>query len=323
MIRAVWLVCVVALAGSAAGFKLGENFCTHAAIESSRVASRGYELPNTAVHTLSSGGRRYQVWVDVPRSYGSGSQDSSGKRYPVVFVTDASYAFPIVRSIRNLLGAKGQNIEDFILVGLDHAEGDTSKAGRSRDYTPSNPLNDPLLTAKDSSLYGQAHYGEAAAFRDYIEREVFPLIANQYRADMQRKVYVGHSFGGLFGAFVLVTKPTMFQAYILGSPSLWFDDRMILRIEESYASHRHDLLARVIMYAGSYETIRPEPRYFKNTDLIRDMQSFERNMQSRRYPHLQIESRVIPDEDHLSVFPALVSRGLLWALPGFGPYTSG
>jgi hypothetical protein len=66
------------------------------------------ELANTAVYELTANGsdRRYQVWVDVPDSYAD-----NDRPYPVVFVNDALYAFPLVRSIRNLLGQHGRNIE--------------------------------------------------------------------------------------------------------------------------------------------------------------------------------------------------------------------
>jgi predicted alpha/beta superfamily hydrolase len=275
------------------------------------------ELANTAVYELTANGsdRHYQVWVDVPDSYAD-----SGRTYPVVFVNDALYAFPLVRSIRNLLGQHGRNIEDFILVGLPPQTGLTSKQSRSRDYTPSNPLLD-AAHAKDD--YGAETYGEAAAYRDYIEQQVFPLIAAHYRADMSRKVYAGHSLGGLFGSYVLLTRPQMFQSYILSSPSLWFDKRAILKSESAYAAAHTDLPARVMMSAGMYETVRPGPRYFKQNDMIGDMRAFERTLKAHAYPHLSIDSKVIEDEDHLTVFPAAISRGLLWALPGHGPYISG
>lgn len=275
------------------------------------------ELTNTAVYEITSDATRrtYPIWVDVPASYAQ-----SDKAYPVVFVTDALYSFPLVRSIRNLLGQKGRNIEDFILVGLPPQAGLTSLESRSRDYTPSNPLTRP---GKVSHRYTAKLYGEAAAYRDFIDRQVFPLVASRYRADMNRKTFAGHSLGALFGSFVLFTKPGMFQNYILGSPSLWFDQHEILKFEQAYANDHRDLPARVMMYIGMYETINPQPRYYKTNDMIGDMRAFERTLKARRYPSLSIGSQVIADEDHFTVFPSLISRGLLWALPGHGPYSSG
>jgi len=71
------------------------------------------------------------VWIDLPASYGK-----TAKKLPVLFVSDANYAFPLIRSIRNRLGTGGQNIEDFVIVGLSYAKGDTPTASRNLDYTP-------------------------------------------------------------------------------------------------------------------------------------------------------------------------------------------
>lgn len=275
-------------------------------------------LENTAAFQLTSTttGRTYPIWVDVPASYAQNPE----RRYPVVFVTDGLYSFPLVRSIRNLLGQKGRNIEDFILVGLPPEQGKTSKESRSRDYTPSNPLLNPKADKQD---YTAMHYGEAAAYRDFIETQVFALIAREYRVDMQRKVLAGHSLGGLFGSYVLLTKPGMFQSYILSSPSLWFDEDEILKHEAAYANAHRDLPARVMLYIGMYETKGPPPRYHREGDMVGDTIKFEQLLRSRGYPSLQVGSQIIGDEDHMTVFPTTISRGLLWALPGSGPYISG
>lgn len=274
-------------------------------------------LPNTAVHELvaEGSGRRYPVWVDLPASYAG-----SDKQLPVVFVCDAPYAFPLVRSIRNLLGQRGRNLEDFVLVGLAYAQGDTPGDSRRRDYTPASPLTD---RHGKSDEHDGDHYGEALATRNFLENQVFALLTKHYRVDMGRRVLVGHSYGGLFGAYVLLTKPGLFKHYILSSPSLWFRDKLMFDIERRYAAAHRDLPAQVRLYAGGFETIKPGARYFKETDIVKDMQAFKRTLQRRGYAGLGIDAQVIADEDHFTVFPSAISRGLLWALPGTGPYASG
>lgn len=272
------------------------------------------ELPNTFVHEVraESSGRDYQLWVSLPAGYKRGE-----KQYPVVFVADAAYSFPLVRSIRNLLGQDGRNIEDFVLVGLSPERQMSAQNSRSRDYTPSVPVR------SSPDAYTAERYGQADVYRDYLEQQVFPLIAAEYDVDMERKVFVGHSYGGLFGSYVLLTRPQMFSAYILGSPSLWFDKHRILGIEADYDRDHDALPARVMLYAGEFETPGDSPRHFNSVDLIGDIQRFEQRLESRGYRGLTVDSEVLPGEDHLTVFPSLVSRGLLWALPGHGPYTSG
>lgn len=277
-----------------------------------------YALPDTAVHAApdTATGRRYEVWVALPPSYAE-----NDRRYPVVFTTDADYGFPLIRSLRRRVGAKGRNLEDFILVGLSYGVGEASMPSKRRDYTPSDPFARPGAPA--DAYDRDSVYGQAAAYRDYIERDVFPLIAREYRADMDRKVYVGHSLGGLFGSYVLLTKPTMFRHYILGSPSLWFDRHRLFDLEADYAKRHRALPANVFLSIGAYETTGDGPRYFENTDMVGDMARFERVLESRGHSGLRIESEVLPDEDHLTVLPRTITHGLLWALPGTGPYTGG
>ncbi len=272
------------------------------------------ELPNTYVHELPTidTQHKHQVWVHVPSTYAQ-----SDKPMPVVFVTDAGYSFPLIRSIRNRIGKRGQNLEEFILVGLPHEPGIPANDSRSRDYTPTNPLLD---ANRKPGNYVASIYGQAGAYRDYIEKQVFPMIAKHYRADLKRTVYMGQSYGGLFGAYVLLTKPDLFQTYLLGSASFWFDRQSILPIEAAYAKSHKDLKARVKMYTGSFEAIKPGPRYTTEFDLTADMLAFETLLKSRNYPNLSIQSEVLIDEDHLTMGTSFITRGLLWALPGRGPY---
>lgn len=274
------------------------------------------EFLTSAVHELpAASGRRYQVWVDLPASYAT-----SDKPLPVVFVTDPNFSFAVTRTVRNFTGQRGRNIEDFILVGLTHDPDVAPLASRSRDYTPTSPLP---RKADDSNDYSSPAYGEAEAYRHYVETRVFPLIAGSYRADMSRKTFIGHSYGSLFGLYAMFTRPGMFQNYILGSPSLWFDRKIMYRIEEAYAERHRDLKANVMMVAGSYETPGPTPRHYKNSDLVGEMKQFEARLKSRNYPGLKVGSEVADGEDHFTVFHDVATRGLITLLPGKGPYSSG
>ncbi len=253
--------------------------------------------------------RSYQLYVSLPESYRSG-----GRRYPVLFVTDADYAFPLVRSIAQRVGHRGRDLEDFILVGISYALGDTPEYSRRRDYTPS-----PSTLEKRSDMRGRKPvFGEAEAFRTFLDEDVFPFIGKTYRVDMSRKIYAGHSYGGLFGLHVLLTEPRMFSHYILGSPSLWFDRKVMFRREQDYAASRSDMPASVFMAIGGFETVNKDAsqrRYSRNLDMIGDLQSFEKALAGRGYPGLTLKSEIIAEEDHLTVFPAVITRGLLWALP--------
>ncbi len=268
-------------------------------------------LKDTEVRTIRAKAlqRDYEIFVSLPDSYHSAPR----RRFPVLFVTDADYAFPLVRSIARRVGNRAQGLEEFILVGLSYAVGDTPEFSRRRDYTPTphgektrDPSERPPL------------FGEAEAYRRFLAEELMPFVAATYRTDTNRSIYAGHSYGGLFGLHVLLTEPKMFSHYIIGSPSLWFDQKVMFARERAYAEANRELKANVLMAIASYETIGKSSqnlRYNRKVDMVAELQEFEKALRSRNYPGLRLTTEIIPDEDHLTVFPAIVTRGLLWALP--------
>ncbi|PII21025.1 sugar phosphotransferase [Stenotrophomonas sp. LMG 10879] len=278
----------------------------------SATAVPGVVLPDTeSLRVHDPIGRDYALWVALPAGYAAQPQ----KRYPVLYVTDALYSFPLVRSVRNLVGQQGVNIEDFILVGLPPQEGLTSKQSRSRDYTPSNPVRTPAGYYSDDVTYGGA-----AHYRDFVAAQVLPMVDARYRTDPARRVFAGHSYGALFGAYVLTTQPDMFSTYILSSPSLWFDQRLLPRMQDAAVIPAQP--TRVLLSVGSYETVKEGPRYSTGNDMLRQAADFTAQLQ-RGGRKLQVENIVIDGEDHLTVYPRVITRALLQVLPGEGPYTGG
>ncbi len=285
---------------------------TQSEARESATAVPGVVLPDTeSLRVHDPIGRDYALWVALPAGYAAHPQ----KRYPVVYVTDALYSFPLVRSVRNLVGQQGVNIEDFILVGLPPQEGLTSKQSRSRDYTPSDPVRTPAGYYSDDVTYGGA-----AHYRDFLADHALPMIDARYRTDPARRVFAGHSYGALLGAYVLTTQPDMFGTYILSSPSLWFDQGLLPRMQDAAVMPSQPI--RVLLSVGGYETVKPGPRYSTGNDMLRQTADFAGQLQ-RSGRKLQVENIVIDGEDHLTVYPRVITRALLEVLPGEGPYTGG
>lgn len=281
-------------------------------------ATGPYALPGTFVHPLPdpATGRRYEVWVDLPPNAPQNASQNAGL-LPAVFVTDAPYAFPLVRALRNRVGQQGRNLANFAVIGLAGPTDESAVEMRSRDYTPSDPRIRP---GQPADRYGAPRYGEGAAYVQYLAEVAVPAISARYRLDPDRRVLLGHSYGALFAAQVLFARPALFSHYILGSPSFWFDRHLMFEREAAYAKQHTDLAAQVFQYVGAYEAVAPGPRFNKESDLVADARRFEALLRRRRYKSLRIESRVLAGEDHLTVAPAGATLGLLWALPGSGPY---
>lgn len=252
-----------------------------------------WDVPDPASH------RGYQVFVGLPASYGK----EPHRRYPVLFVTDADYAFPVIRQIGRRLNVEHAQVEDFILVGLSYAKGEDGMQSRMRDYTPTpnGPRDAPAGAVQ----------GHGPAYQAYLRDRVMPFITQRYRTDPHRSLFLGHSYGALLGAQILFTDPGMFSGYILGSPSFWYDKHHVFDMEAIYATHHRDLPAKVYMYVGAYES----PRFNRTNDMVGDNRELEDRLRKRKYPNLALKSDVLNDEDHLSVAPRGFTHGLKYLLP--------
>jgi predicted alpha/beta superfamily hydrolase len=263
-----------------------------------------YVLKGTQVWTVPDpvSGRDYEVFVSLPASY----ETSPQRRYPVLYVTDADYAFPIIRQIARRVNLEGPVIEEFILVGLSYARGDSGTVSRNRDYTP---------TPNGPRRASAAIHGGGPAYQTYLKTRAIPFIEGRFRADPARRLLLGHSYGGLLGAQILFTEPEMFSTYVLGSPSFWFDRGHIMTMEAAYARTHRDLPANVFMYIGGWEVPGPDRRNTTDTDMVGDVRRMEAVLKSRAWPGLRVRSTVLTDEDHLTVAPVGFTRALMAVLP--------
>ena len=275
--------------------------CAPAALAAEPYVLDATEVRDIHAHALK---RDYQLIVALPDSY-----RSSTRRYPVLFVTDANYALPVARNIAQRLH-KHAGLEEAIVVGLSYAKGDSPNFSRRRDYTPTTPT----AGGHTSDMAGRAPaFGEADAYGRFIADEVFPFIAAQYRADMGRKIFIGHSYGSLLGLQLLLTRPDTFEHYILGSPSLWFYRGVMFGREQAYAKAHKDMPASVYFGIGGREILaagRKRSRSEEDADMVADLREFDTALRSRRYPGLRTQLEVFADEDHASVFPFLFTHGL-------------
>lgn len=270
-----------------------------------RGEGQAYELLGTQVFDVPdpASGIAYQVFVSLPPSYATAPQ----RRYPVVYVTDADYGFPMLRAIGRRMNGEGPRIEEFILVGLSYGKGEDPMASRRRDYTP---------TANGASgAPAGAIHGQSLRYRDYLRDVVLPFVESRFRAKPKQRVYVGHSYGGLLGAQILMTQPEMFSDYVLGSPSFWFDRKYLLREAPALLGWQRAIDADVYLYVGEFEAKRVgDKRYQQEVDMVADNAAFAALLRGRGHSGLRLQSDVLADEDHLSVAPRGFTKGLLHTL---------
>ncbi len=257
-------------------------------------------LPYSTVVPLTSAinGIDYQLYVRTPATY-----DQGDKRYPVIVTLDADYSFPICASHLEHLADRSGQAPEAILVSVGYRgvypDRNRYRAERTRDYTP---IYFP------SGGYGpefQKASGGGPDFLRMLEEEALPLIDARWRTDPTDRTLVGHSYGGLFGAWVLQSRPDLFSRYLLVSPSLWYAETMVLNRETVGNPVRLPRKTRVYLGVGSWEE-QPE----RGSHMVSEMVRFAALLNGRGDPNLIIKHRVFEDETHASIFPACFSTGI-------------
>jgi hypothetical protein len=168
------------------------------------------------------------------------------RRYPVLYVLDGDAHFHSVTGLIQILGT-GVNgtfvLPEMIVVAIPNTN-------RTRDMTPTRTDRDP----NGKPQPGLAGSGGMATFLTFIKTELIPRIERDYRAAPYR-VFVGHSLGGITAIDALYTMPDAFNAYVAIDPSLWWDNRVLLKQARDRFS-KPGLAGRTLFVAQA-NTIQP------------------------------------------------------------------
>ena len=251
-----------------------------------------YSLANTEVRELprSANGRDYTLYISLPSSYAS----SPSRTYPVLYCCDGYWSFSQIIGL--YFGLRADNvIPECIIVGMAYS-GTAPAVGSLRqwDLTPSS---DSWADPSGSNS------GHAREYLDVIASEFIPFVQAQYRADPSYRVLSGSSYGGLFTLFALFERPGLFQGYVVPSPSLWWNNGYIQRMERAYAQTHRSLPARLFMSYAADEG-----------DSIRTTtKDFAGQLRSSGYTDFAMAIREIVGERHSTTACEAYNRGLRFA----------
>jgi predicted alpha/beta superfamily hydrolase len=250
--------------------------------EGEKISPRQVELPGTQLLTIHSSivGRDYDLYVSFPRNY----RDTT-RRFPVLYLLDGQYDFPLVNGIYGDLYYDGF-LPELITVGItwggEHPNYDSL---RTRDLTPTSITQAPYT-------------GNATKFLACIKGELIPYIDSKYRTDKTDRALMGSSLGGLFTLYTLFHETDLFTRYILTSPSITWDNNVLYSYEESYHTQHARLPVRLFMAVSALEG--SEATFGKFVD----------RLNSRNYQDLKIETRVLEGMGHAGSKPEGYARGL-------------
>ncbi|WP_102796867.1 alpha/beta hydrolase [Bowmanella denitrificans] len=259
-----------------------------------RLQGGEYRIASTEVQTLDDRGRYYDIVVKLPASYYQPKQFTH--RYPVIYMMDAAYSFPLIAGATQF-PMNSKSMEEAILVGIDWQQGLSGNTSRVRDFTPSKAADWRLET------------GGAQRHLHFLAERVIPFVESRYRTTQAQRTFVGNSLGGLFGLYALLNRPTLFEHYVLGSPSLWYDNKALLSQVSAWADGQVAPKGKVFIGVGELET--PLGSNISH-DLVGDAISLKSQLAPWRFEDFDVQLYLVPDARHETAFPTVAIRGLSW-----------
>ena len=194
------------------------------------------------------------------------------QKYAAIYVLDGEEIFDFVAEKCSSISTDLAT-SNVLVVGIGYGN------DRAVDYTP--------VEGGGGSVNGG---GGAGKFMLFIKDELIPEMENEYNADSSRasRTILGHSFGGLCGAYAFTNYNNVFGNYILLSPSLWYADEIVFRLEQENRNINKSNHQLVFLGMGEME----------NTgQMLAPFQAFYKLLQNN-YPDIKIRSHLEPHLSH-------------------------
>lgn len=179
-------------------------------------------------------GSTYHIYIRYPEGYAS----KPAARYPIVYLLDGDSAFPLIAP-EHLFLSYDDKLPEAIIVGIAYGSFAPPVNHREVDFGP-----------------------RAADFQRFLADELIPAVERRTRADPNRRILVGQSFGGNFVLYSAFTKPDLFWGRIASNPSA----RMHPELMESVpaGASRSDL--RLVVVSGTANNVQSRQAALKWVD---------------------------------------------------------
>ncbi len=241
------------------------------------------QIPGSEVRKISSSivkGQEYELQILLP-----GGHKSSNKKYPVVYLMDSQWDFPLVKSLYGQHYYDGF-IPELIIVGVTWGGiNPNADSLRARDYTPTREVRVPQSGGADKFLL-------------FMKTELFPFIEANYKADSTNRTLMGCSLGGLITLYTLFTQPDLFTGYAAASPAIGWDREVLYKYEKEFSQKKLTQPVRVYMTIGDVERSRPAYEKFAAT------------MAGRNYSRVHLVSKILDNTGHSGTKSETFGRGL-------------
>jgi predicted alpha/beta superfamily hydrolase len=227
-------------------------------------------------------GTDYAIYVDAPDAeHGPGP-------WPAVLLMDGDFFFDAAVEACRSLGKSGL-MPPVVLAGVGYGVGFGEPGNhRGRDYTPTAASQEPLS-------------GGADRFLGYLGGSLWPELARRYPLREDSRGIAGHSVGSLLALHALFQARPFFNLALASAPSIWWDNRSILRLAAALRDRQDRLSGRLYLGAGANDT----------PSMTGDLALLENQLRDRPFEGLRVVSERFAGRDHYDVVPFTLRSGLL------------
>lgn len=217
----------------------------------------------------------YDIVIALPDNY-----DPKNKKYSTIYVLDSDDNFNFVAQQSKKL-SQYYSVENSLVVGIGYGP------DRAIDYTPTEVKNNG---------------GGAPLFMDFIKNKLIPKLQSDFGADSTRKsrVIIGHSFGGLFCAYAFTKRNDVFGNYLMLSPSLWYDNEIILKYEQENREAIKTRSQLVFLGIGKLEN---------SGRMQAPFEAFHQRL-NNYYPGITLLKNIVPQLNHVGSRNPNIERAL-------------
>jgi len=179
-------------------------------------------------------------------------------------------------------------VRPLLLVGVGYGASYLRPANRRlRDYTP-------------TAVATEAGSGGARPFIEFLDRTLWPELAGRWPVDPALRGLAGHSLGSLLALAALFQPAPAFSRVLASAPSLWWDERALLRQADRLQRTGAALPARLFLGVGDQDT----------PSMTGDLELLDQQLAARPFPGLEVVTRRFPGRDHYNVLPESFGEGL-------------
>ena len=236
--------------------------------------------PAFTLHSPQTG-TDYAVYVEAPEG-----KDAAGP-WPTFLFMDGDDQFSAAVAAYHAARGAG-TVGPVLLIGVGYGASYARPANkRGRDYTATAHSDEPTS-------------GGAANFTAFLTKTLWPELARRYPVDDRQRGIAGHSLGSLLVLYALWQEPLFFSHYLASAPSIWWDDRSMLKLAGQRQTHNPALNARLFLSVGEEDS----------ASMTGDLSLLEQQLSARPFSGLDITLRRFAHKNHFNVLPDAFRAGL-------------